>query len=220
LSAVPLVRSAKPDRHIVVTIAPALGAGPSVGDSLSIDQTGDEAGAVGPVDGAVESHSLDRRSLIKKAGVAGAAAWVAPMVIGSVMSPASAVSIPPGTYALRLSTTRCNANPVLDPRGAPPPPNCTPLLTDFPNTDFTIANGNQLAALGITVSNCNPAYWIQVTSSSNPKVTFTEAGATSSAAGANHACLPPVTLTTTQVTWKKNLQVSPQGFFIIVNLAP
>ena len=48
---------------------------------MSIDQGEDEAAAetaAGP-----DEHSIDRRSLLKKVGIAGAAAWVAPVVIES-----------------------------------------------------------------------------------------------------------------------------------------
>jgi hypothetical protein len=46
----------------------------------------------------VESRGLDRRALIKRAAAVGAAAWTAPVIIGSLASPAGAATITPGCY--------------------------------------------------------------------------------------------------------------------------
>jgi hypothetical protein len=51
---------------------------------------GEDQGDVAEVESA--SPGLDRRSLIKKAAIAGGAAWTAPMILGSLASPAAAVS--------------------------------------------------------------------------------------------------------------------------------
>jgi hypothetical protein len=182
---------------------------------LSIDQAGDVASPT-PED-ELDQHSLDRRSLIKKVGIAGAAAWVAPVVIESVISPASAASIPPGTYALRLSSAQCNPTPVLDPRAVSPPAKCIPLNTDFPATQFTITTQTQLDALGISVSNCTRRYAIQV-NSSNSKVTFTEAGSTTGNPRLKGKCVQP-TVAPSQVTWFLIGSTDTQGYFIIVNVA-
>src|SRR3954451_13205668 len=132
--------------------------------SRQSDESVDSAGSAD--DGLLGGQGLDRRSLIKKAGIVGAAAWVAPVVLDSVLSPASAASLPPGIYKLRLSTQRCNPTPVQDPTVAPvcPPPGwatATQLITD----DAT------LASLGISVSNCDPRYLIDLVSN-NANVTF------------------------------------------------
>jgi hypothetical protein len=44
-----------------------------------------------------ERKGLSRRQMIKASAVAGAAAWTAPVIIGSLSSPAAAASIPCGT---------------------------------------------------------------------------------------------------------------------------
>jgi hypothetical protein len=180
-----------------------------------IDQSGDEAAAepaAGP-----DEHSLDRRSLLKKVGIAGAAAWVAPVVIESLVSPAAAASIPPGTYRLRLSSARCDPTPVLGPDLVPPPSGCTQLAADFPATDFSVNGTAQLDTFDIVVSNCSVRHALQVTTT-NPKVSFTEAGAGGSADQAGQ-CVTP-TLTPTQVTWPGSARVSRFGYFIIFTVAP
>jgi hypothetical protein len=179
------------------------------------DQSGDEV-AAGTVEGPDE-HSLDRRSLLKKVGIAGAAAWVAPVVIESVISPAAAASIPPGTYRLRLSSAQCDPTPLLPPDAVPPPAACTPLASDFPATDFAITTQAQLDAFDIVVSNCNRRYAIQL-NTTNPKVTFTEAGSTQAGHHAGQ-CVNP-TVAPTQVTWFQVGATDRNGYFIIINVAP
>ncbi|HVN51647.1 MAG TPA: twin-arginine translocation signal domain-containing protein [Acidimicrobiales bacterium] len=179
------------------------------------DQTGDEATAEAA---GLGDHSLDRRSLIKKVGIAGAAAWVAPVVIESLVSPAAAASIPPGTYRLRLSSEKCNPTPLLDPDAVPPPANCSPLASDFPVTDFAITTQTQLDAFDIVVSNCNRRYAIQLTTT-NPKVTFLEAGSTSGNPRLQGRCVVPA-LTPTQVTWSDVGATDRNGYFIILQVAP
>ena len=158
-----------------------------------------------------------RRSLLKKAGIAGAAAWVAPVVIDSMISPASAASVPPGTYRILLSSEKCNPTPVLDPDTATPPPTC-PTLTGYAATDFKITDATGMTTLGLTISNCNRRYNIQVTST-NPKVTFTAAGSGSGNARHPGICVFP-TITPTQVTWFNDGSTDRKGYFIIVTVAP
>jgi len=181
------------------------------------DLSGDEA-AVEIAPGDLDEHSLDRRSLIKKVGVAGAAAWVAPVVIESLVSPAAAASIPPGTYRLRLSSERCNPTPLLPPDDVPPPPTCTQLAADYPATDFAITTQAQLDAFDIVISNCNRRYAIQL-NTTNPKVTFTEAGSGSGNARHRGECVTPAVLPT-QVTWAQVGSTDRNGYFIIINVAP
>jgi hypothetical protein len=54
---------------------------------------------VDPVDGD-DRTGLNRRQMIKAAGIAGAAAWTAPMIIDSLSSPAAAVTVAPGCYRM------------------------------------------------------------------------------------------------------------------------
>jgi hypothetical protein len=49
------------------------------------------------------SEGVDRRTLIKGAAVAGAAAWTAPMIVDSLASPAAAVSVTCGPGTPNLS---------------------------------------------------------------------------------------------------------------------
>jgi hypothetical protein len=184
---------------------------------MSIGQGEDEA-AGSPVDSGPSDHSMDRRSLIKKVGIAGAAAWVAPVVIESMVSPASAASIPPGTYRLRLSSEQCDPTPVQDANAAAPPPTCGTLAADFAATDFAIVSQAQLDTLGITVGNCHRRYAIQVTSN-NPKVTFTEAGSGSGNARHKGQCVTPA-LTPSQVTWSQDGASDRNGYFVIINVTP
>ena len=179
------------------------------------DLSGDEAT---PETAGLGDHSLDRRSLIKKVGVAGAAAWVAPVVIESLVSPAAAASIPPGTYRLRLSSEQCNPTPLLDPDAVAPPVGCTPLASDYPVTDFAITTQAQLDAFDIVVSNCSRRYAIQLTTT-NPKVTFTEAGSGSGNRRHPGECVVP-TVSPTQVTWVGIGATDRNGYYIVINVAP
>jgi hypothetical protein len=181
-------------------------------------QSGDEAAAGTPVERGLDEHSLDRRSLIKKVGIAGAAAWVAPVVIESIISPASAASIPPGTYRLRLSSEQCNPTPVLNPDAVAPPANCTPLASDYPATDNAITTQTQLDAFDVTISNCSRRYAIQITTT-NPKVTFTEAGSGAGNRRFIGRCNPPDTLTATEVMWGGTRASDRNGYFIIINVS-
>ena len=180
-------------------------------------QSGDEATTGEPVERGLGEHSLDRRSLIKKVGIAGAAAWVAPVVIESLISPASAASIPPGTYRLRLSSERCNPTPLLAPDAVAPPPMCSPLASDFPHTDFAITTQSQLDAFDIVISNCSRRYAITLTTT-NPKVTFTEAGAGAGNPRFQGRCNPPTTLAPTDVIWDGVRPSDRNGYFIIINV--
>ena len=159
------------------------------------------------------STGLGRRALIKKAGIAGAAAWVAPVVIGGVISPASAASLPPGDYQLRLSSSRCNPTPVLDPNVTG---NCLPAT--WAAATLQITSDAQLASLGLTVFTCKPRYAIEL-DSTNPNVTIT---------GGN-ACVPankgggpkPGTVAPdgTSVTWDPNGAADRNGYFITIHVA-
>ena len=51
-------------------------------------------------DGEEGRAGLNRRQMIKAAGIAGAAAWTAPMIIDSLSSPAAAATVTPGCYAI------------------------------------------------------------------------------------------------------------------------
>ena len=184
---------------------------------MSIGPGEDEAVGNPADDGGPTGHAMDRRSLIKTVVAARRAAWVAPVVIESIVSPASAVSVNTGTYALRLSSEQCDPTPVLDPNGAPPPAKCTPINTQFLSTDHQVTDHATLDALGITIDNCRRRYLLAV-STTNPKVTFNLAGST--AAGLHKGnCVTP-TLTPSSVTWQLDGATDRQGYFIIFTVSP
>ena len=64
---------------------------------------------------------LNRRQMIKAAGIAGAAAWTAPMIIDSLSSPAAAATVTPGCYSFWLPFNTCSLT-ATDPIGGA----CTP----------------------------------------------------------------------------------------------
>ena len=103
--------------------------------------------------------TMDRRSLIRRSAVVGAAAWTAPMIIESVLSPAGAITglEPSGCYKLHVradltcltnwdaSDTACG-EPCCDPtynnsQGCPPGYYATVKLDDFGINVTTSANG-------------------------------------------------------------------------------
>ena len=167
----------------------------------------------GGVEPELGSSGLGRRSLIKKAGIAGAAAWVAPVVIGGVISPASAASLPPGDYQLRLSSGRCNPTPVLDPNV---PSNCAPAT--WAGATLQITTDAQLASLGLVVVNCRPRYALEL-DSTNPAVTIT----------GGSACLPankgggprPGDLAPdgSSITWLPDRAADRFGYYITIHVA-
>jgi len=69
---------------------------------------------VDPVDGDGRT-GLNRRQMIKAAGIAGAAAWTAPMIIDSLSSPAAAATATPGCYQIHYSviSNSCSATPTV-----------------------------------------------------------------------------------------------------------
>ena len=91
------------------------------------------------------------------------------------------------------------------------------LAADYPATDFSITTQAQLDAFDIVVSNCNRRYAIQL-NTTNPKVSFTEAG---SASAGRHPgqCVAP-TLTATQVTWAGIGATDRNGYYVIITVAP
>src|SRR5262245_44507478 len=59
--------------------------------------------------GASTDSGVDRRTLIRRAAIVGAAAWTAPVIIGSLSSPAAAVTAPRGCNKIGYNGN-CNAN--------------------------------------------------------------------------------------------------------------
>jgi hypothetical protein len=80
---------------------------------------------VGPVDSDGRT-GLNRRQMIKAAGIAGAAAWTAPMIIDSLSSPAAAVTVSPGCYRFYWSISGTCSYTNTDPNScAPADAGCT-----------------------------------------------------------------------------------------------
>jgi hypothetical protein len=175
------------------------------------DESVDTAGSA--EDGLLGGNGLDRRSLIKKAGVVGAAAWVAPMVLDSVLSPASAASLPPGKYKLRLSTQRCNPTPVQDPNVAQA---CLP--PDWPAATNAITDETMLANLGLSVSNCDPRYALTLVSSkANVTILSGTACRPKTQGGGPHDGV--VSNAGAQITWDNSGASDRNGYFIVINVA-
>ena len=63
---------------------------------------------------------LDRRSLIERAAAVGAAAWTAPVIIGSLASPAGAITVGAGCYRAEFTVdqTTCEVTRVTAANGA------------------------------------------------------------------------------------------------------
>ena len=163
-------------------------------------------------EGGLLSGGMDRRSLIKKAGIVGAAAWAAPMVLDSVLSPASAASLPPGKYKLRLSTEKCNPTPVLDPNVAQ---NCLP--PDWASATNVITDATTLADLGLQISNCSRRYQILLTST-KPNVTILS-GASCLTPAQGAGPIPGTVLSVgSQIQWSGHGS-DRHGYFIVINVA-
>ncbi len=50
---------------------------------------------------------IDRRRLIKQVATAGAVAWTAPVIVGSIASPAAAATAAPGCNRIQMSGANC-----------------------------------------------------------------------------------------------------------------
>ena len=80
---------------------------------------------VDPVDGD-RRPGLKRRQMIKAAGIAGAAAWTAPLIIDSLSSPAAAGTVSPGCYRFYWSIAGGCSYTNTDPNScAPTDAGCT-----------------------------------------------------------------------------------------------
>jgi hypothetical protein len=77
-------------------------------------------------DAPVEKRGIDRRTLIKRSAAVGAAAWAAPVIIGSLNSPAGAATRPCGCTFVAGNAGNCNVDCNNTPCVAALEP-CTPL---------------------------------------------------------------------------------------------
>ena len=55
--------------------------------------------------------SIGRRAMIKRAAVAGAVAWTAPVIVDSVASPAAAGTAPVGANSIQITSSNTNCSP-------------------------------------------------------------------------------------------------------------
>ena len=81
----------------------------------------------GPVvDAGDGPRRLDRRTMIKGAAIAGAAAWTAPIIIDSLVSPAAAASVPGRCYGFTVSSTGASSCGAESGSTAAAPTGCSP----------------------------------------------------------------------------------------------
>jgi hypothetical protein len=155
---------------------------------------------------------LNRRQMIKAAGIAGAAAWTAPMIIDSLSSPAAAVTVAPGCYVMWQGFTSSN--------GAWPG-----WLASAPNLCFPTGclNFSTAASAAVALSgnqpvdNTNTAVTVTVNGGYSCRITSASAFvATSSGANASTCETATSTSTTTHVSWtfgatSKSVAITPRG---------
>lgn len=107
-----------------------------------------------------EDARLARRSLLKKAAVAGAAAWTAPMVIESVTNPAGALTCAPGNYHVVYETNLSQRSPTTGTGCVHSGTNVSAasigLTVAFTGTCTTSDGGNSIAHIVSANGNCRP----------------------------------------------------------------
>jgi len=107
-----------------------------------------------------EDARLARRSLLKKAAVAGAAAWTAPMVIESVTNPAGALTCAPGSYHVVYQTNLSQRSPTTGTGCTHSGTNTTAaaigLAVSFTGSCTTADGGNSIAHIVSANGNCRP----------------------------------------------------------------
>jgi hypothetical protein len=126
---------------------------------------------------------LNRRQMIKAAGIAGAAAWTAPMIIDSLSSPAAAVTVAPGCYRMWQGFSSSGAAwgswQATAPNGCNPP-GCT---NNSITAQAAVAlSGNQ------PVDNATTAVTVTVNGGYSCRITAASAVVGSSSGGALASC--------------------------------
>jgi hypothetical protein len=87
-----------------------------------------------------QQRRISRRSLIKKSAIAGAAAWTAPVILGSLASPAAAGTCAKGSFYVAYQTTlaelfpNVTANSCIAPTGSNVHPATVGLTATFSGT--------------------------------------------------------------------------------------
>lgn len=103
---------------------------------------------------------LARRSLLKKAAIAGAAAWTAPMVIESVTNPAGALTCAAGDYHVVYQTTLLSRSDDTSlgctHAGANVTPASVGMTAVFTGSCTTSDGGNSIAHIASNNGNCRP----------------------------------------------------------------
>jgi hypothetical protein len=143
-----------------------------------------------------ESRGIDRRALIKRAAAAGAVAWTAPVVIGSLSSPAAAITGTPGCFRFQVTPSgaagTCTTTAEYTATCEPTTTACTPT---------TAAAGTLLSTWCITTSDCRaqPPAGASVTFTINAgcSCTFLDADAQRS----NGGCVVPTSLAAKSVVF-------------------
>jgi len=121
----------------------------------------------------VERARIARRSLLKKAAIAGAVAWTAPVVLESVTNPAGALTCAPGNYYVVFQTTLAERAPTsigCTQTGTNTTAAAIGLSLAFNGTCTTTDGGNSIAHIASTDGNCRP---VQITSSGGCECTIT-----------------------------------------------
>jgi hypothetical protein len=92
-----------------------------------------------------ERRGLSRRDMIKASAAAGVAAWTAPVIIDSLVSPAAAFSgtLPPGCHVAAFNASNCHDDEQGTPCNNAPPccvpaPPCSPQKPEPLATCFTV----------------------------------------------------------------------------------
>jgi hypothetical protein len=99
-----------------------------------------------------EKRGLDRRTLIKRAAVAGAVAWAAPAIVGSVASPAGALSAPKGCFRFKFNTDPTSHGGAVCQVVSYASSSCEPSASSLcsPDSVTTLASGTSLSTYCIT----------------------------------------------------------------------
>lgn len=147
------------------------------------------------------NDGLSRRDMLKGAAAAGAAAWSAPVVLGSVASPAAAASGPCALYVYRVhaQANACGAYALM-PTATCATPTSTTCASCSPcsaGTRTTVA-----APANITFSGCSyvnqGTLTLGTATATGPGCTFVGFAAFTSCQGANAVALTPGSGSTTQ----------------------
>jgi hypothetical protein len=119
-----------------------------------------------------ERAGIDRRSLIRRSAAVGVGAWTAPVILGSLTSPAAAVTLEPGCQFL-VFNNQCSTNNQQSP--------CTEIEGCEPNA--ALADCLEITSNG---TDCQQGVTVTVTNNCGDQCVITAAEAKS-----GDDCIPP-----------------------------